>query len=65
MIIKVIKSSNSTWYKDFIGRLCEVRIVDEFYYIVAGNDFCLIAIDDCEVVQCLKHSKKIFQKKMI
>jgi hypothetical protein len=50
MIVKVIKSNDIAWYKDFIGRLCEVRGLDDEHYIVAGSDFNLIAIDDCEVM---------------
>lgn len=50
MIVKVIKSDSSAWYKGFIGRLCEVRKLDDLHYIVVGSDFHLIVISDCQIM---------------
>ena len=59
MIVKVIKSNDLAWYKDFVERLCVVEILDDSYYIVAGSDTHLIAIADCTNIDSMSELRKV------
>ena len=51
MIIKIIKVGNpSAWYRDEIGKLCDVVELDNIYYLVSGSDFHIIKKSDCEII---------------
>lgn len=51
MNVKIIKSdSPKLWYKNEIGKTCEVVELDDVHYLVSGSDFLLIAHSDCEIL---------------
>ena len=50
MIIKIIKANSLAWYSNEIGKLCNVQVLDDFNYIVSGNDFNIIEKSDCEII---------------
>jgi len=51
MIIKIIKVGNpSAWYKDEMGKLCDVVELDDTFYLVSGSDFHIIEKSDCEII---------------
>jgi len=51
MIVEIIKSdSPKSWYKNEIGKTCEVVELDDVHYLVSGSDFLLIAISDCKTL---------------